>query len=138
MRKSTKLFTSMAVIAALGLPLSACSSSPQENASAACDSYAALVGAVAEVKTTLSSGSSIGEIQAARDKVKAAYTDLEKSLDKVGADRKEAVDAAVKDFDKAVSDVDKNLTVPQAKEALSDDIAKVEAAQADLKKDLAC
>ena len=80
----------------------------------------------------------MNDIQAARDKVKTSYTELQKSLDKVSGDRKDAFDAAWKDFDKAVSDVDKNLTVPQAKEALADDVAKIEAAQTDLNKDLTC
>ncbi|MFF5792479.1 hypothetical protein ACFY5D_10545 [Paeniglutamicibacter sp. NPDC012692] len=137
MRKTTKLFTSLAMTLALGASLAACSS-PEENSSAACDSYAKLVGSVAEVKTSLTSASSVNDIQAAHEKVKTSYADLQKSLDKVSGDRKEAFDAAWKDFDKAVSDVDKNLTVPQAKEALADDVAKIQAAQTELNKDLTC
>lgn len=138
MRKTTKLFTSLAMTIALGASLAACSASPEENSKAACDSYAAFVGAVAEVKTSLTSGSTVGDIQSARDKVSTAYTELQKSLDKVSGDRKNELDAAWKDLDKAVSDVDKNLTIPQAAESLSAPVAKVEAAQSDLNKDLTC
>lgn len=138
MRKTTKLFTSLAMTIALGASLAACSASPEENSKAACDSYAAFVGAVAEVKTSLTSGSTVGDIQSARDKVSTAYTELQKSLDKVSSDRKDELDAAWKELDKAVSDVDKNLTIPQAAESLSAPVAKVEAAQTDLNKDLTC
>ncbi|GAA1495134.1 hypothetical protein [Paeniglutamicibacter kerguelensis] len=138
MRKSTKLFTSLAMTVALGASLAACSSTPEENTAAACDSYAAFVGAVAEVKTSLNSGSNIGAIQAARDKVKAAYSDLEKSLEKVGEDRRDAFETAWDDLDKAVSDVDPDMTVPEAKASLSDNIAQVETAQKNLNDELGC
>lgn len=138
MRKTTKLFTSLAMTLALGASLAACSASPEENSKAACDSYAAFVGAVAEVKTSLTSGSTVGDIQSARDKVTTAYTDLQKSLDKVSSDRKGELESAWKDLDKAVSDVDKNLTVPQAKDTLTAPVQKVEEAQTALNKDLTC
>lgn len=138
MRKNTKLFTSLAMTIALGASLASCSTTPEENTAAACDSYAAFVGAVAEVKTSLNSASSVGVIQAARDKVKAAYTDLEESLEKVSDDRKDAFEAAWNDLDKAVSDVDEDMTVPQAKAALSDNIAQVETAQKNLNEELSC
>lgn len=138
MRKTTKLMASLALAAALGTSLAACSSSPEENTASACDSYAAFVGAVAEVKTSLSSSSTVGEIKAARDKVTTAYTELNTALDKVGSDRADTLAAAWKDLDSAISGMDEGLTVPEAKEALQGDLGKVESAQTGLDADLKC
>ncbi|MGL3805739.1 hypothetical protein ACSYDW_06530 [Paeniglutamicibacter sp. R2-26] len=138
MRKTAKLFTSLTLTAVLGASLAACSSTPEENTAAACDSYAAFVGAVAEVKTSLTSAPTVGEIKEARDKVASSYADLQKSLEKVEADRKDALDAAWKNLDKAVSDVDSDMTVPQAKDSVSDDIAGVETAQKGISEALKC
>lgn len=138
MRNTTKMFTSLTLTALVGVSLAACSSTPQENTSAACDSYAAFVGSVTEVKTSLDSASTVGDIQAARDKVASSYADLQKSLDKVAEDRKDALDTAWNDLNKAVSNVSSSMTVPEAKASVSDDVAKVEAAQKAVGEDLKC
>lgn len=134
----SKLITSLTLTVALGASTAACSSSPVENVAEACDSYEALVGAVAEVKTAIGSGSTIGEIREARDEVKTAYADLEGSLEDVSGDRLESFEEAWKDLDHAVSELDENLTVPQARDALSEDFEDLETAHAALSEDLSC
>ncbi|GAA1495040.1 hypothetical protein [Paeniglutamicibacter kerguelensis] len=138
MRNTTKMFTSLTLTALLGVSLAACSSTPEENTAAACESYAAFVGSVAEVKTSLDSGSTVGDIQAARDKVASTYDDLRKSMENVAEDRKGELDTAWNDLNKAVNDVSSSMTVPEAKASLSDDVAKVEAAQEAVGEDLKC
>lgn len=138
MRNTGKTFTSLSLTALLAVSLAACSSTPQENTKAACDSYTAFSTAVSGLKTSLDSGSTVGDIQSARDKVSSTYSDLQKSLDKVSEDRKNALDSAWNDLNKAVSDVSPDMTVPEAKASLTDDVAKVAAAQTAVNEDLKC
>lgn len=138
MRKTTKGVGAALMCLALGVSLGACSSTPEENESAACDSYAAFAGTVAEVRTSLNSDSSIAEIKDGSDKVKDAYADLKESIGTVSADRQEALDEAWTSLDTAISDLDADLSVPEAKNAIESDLETVEMAQAEVKSDLSC
>lgn len=138
MRSTTTMFASVALAAVLGTSMAACSSTPEENTVSACDSYTTFVNAVGDVNTALASGSTIGDIQDARDKAAKAYDELNKNLDKVSQDRVDALGSAWKDLDKAVTGLDKDLTVPEAKAALNGNISELASAQSELNADLKC
>ena len=127
-----------AAILALGLVVTGCTATPEENADAACDAYAELVGAVTEAQTALDESSTLEEIREARESVADAYDELEASLDDVDRDRIDALATAWESFDRAVDDLDDGLTVPEAAEELSDEVAAVRSAQEDLGTDLTC
>ncbi|MBP2414369.1 hypothetical protein JOF48_003168 [Arthrobacter stackebrandtii] len=138
MRKAIQIITAVSLAASLGLSLGACSSSPSENKAAACQANTAFVEAVTGVQNSLDSSSTLAEIKAARDTVKTAYTELDKQLDKVGSDQVKALETAWKDLDDAVSGLDDNLTVPEAKVALEDSLAQVKNAQDKIESGLTC
>ncbi|MBP2414200.1 hypothetical protein JOF48_002999 [Arthrobacter stackebrandtii] len=138
MRKTTKMFASLALAAILGTSMAACSSTPEENTTSACDSYTTFVNAVGDVNTALTSGSTIGDIRDARDKAASAYEELNKNLDEVSQDRVDALDAAWEGLDKAVTGLDKDMTIPEAKDALTGNVSKLASAQSELNADLKC
>ena len=138
MRKAIQIITAVSLAASLGLSLGACSSSPSENKASACQANTAFVEAVAGVQNSLNSSSTLAEIKTARDKVKTAYTELNKQLDKVGSDQAKALETAWEDLDKAVSGLDDKLTVPEAKVALEDSLAQVKNAQDKIESGLTC
>ncbi|PYI38044.1 hypothetical protein CVS30_12555 [Arthrobacter psychrolactophilus] len=138
MRTSLRIISALSLTATLALSVAACSSSPEENTASACSAQTAFVTAVNEVKTSLDESSTLAEIKVARDKVSTAYSTLNKELDNVGSDQAKELETAWKDLDKAVSDLDDGLTVPQAKDALSGSLSKVENAQTAVKTGLDC
>lgn len=112
--------------------------SPEENAAAACDSYAEFVGAVAEARTSLSESSSIGEIRDARDNVSTAYDNLVVSAEQVNEDRLAALEESWNSYDEGVENLDPNLTVPEAAQQLRGNIESVVSAQNELGASLGC
>lgn len=130
---------SIALCGALGLTLSACGGSdPQENETAACDAYAEFTQSLKDARGSLSASSTVGEITEARDSIRASYDQLAESLGDVNDDRRQALEDAWGDFDKAVKDVDQDQTVPEAITSLTSDMVQVEAAQRALGADLSC
>lgn len=139
MNKKHLVIPSIVAATLLSLALSACSSpSPTENAASACTAYEALATAVSAAKISLDSSSTLEEIGESRDAVKDAYAELSGALDTVSADRQAALKSAWTEFDTAVSNIDENLTVPEAARELRDDVLKIEAAQRALEEDLSC
>ncbi|NHB84401.1 hypothetical protein G7085_06735 [Tessaracoccus sp. HDW20] len=93
---------------------------------------------MAKAKVSLSSSSSIADITAARDEVKASYDELTTAIDKIEADRKDDLAAARTQLQDAIKDIDTDLTVPEAAATLTDELAEVEAAQEALEAALTC
>ncbi|NKR41600.1 hypothetical protein [Prescottella equi] len=141
MSRITLLATTF-VAGALLLSAAGCSSdddhSAADNVAAACDSYAAWVGAVAEAQTSLDASSSLGEISDTRDEVSGAHDDLVASVTTVGQDRLDALSAAWVEYDQAVTNLDPNLTVPAAAQQLRGNIASIVEAQNALGSSLGC
>ncbi len=139
MARIRSLIASVTLCGVLAISLAACSTpTPQDNSAAACDAYDAFVQSVSDAKDSLSTSSTIGEITEARDEVKSSYADLDKALTAVSEDRRATLEDAWASFDDAVAGIDKDLTVPEAASTLTDDLAKIEAAQTALNEDLVC
>lgn len=138
MKKQFRSALALAFGAALALTATACSSTPEENEAGACDAYKNFVEAVAGVQATVDGSSSVGDIREAREKVATTYKELEGSLDKVSADRKEALSGSWEQLSKAIEDLDENLSVPEAKTAISDEITALQSAQTSANADLKC
>lgn len=138
MKKFAKSALALTFGTALAFSATACSSTPAENEATACDAYKGFVEAVAGVQATVDGTSSVGEIREAREKVASAYKELEGELDKVSADRKEALASSWEDLNKQVEDLDENLSVPEAKAAVTDQLTALQAAQTSVNTDLSC
>ena len=138
----TKLLATTFVAGALMLSVAACSSdddhSATDNAAAACDSYAAFVGTVAEAQTSLNASSSIGEISETRADVAGAHDDLVAATKTVGKDRLYALSAAWAEYDEAVANLDPSLTVPAAAQQLRGNLESIVLAQNALGSSLGC
>lgn len=137
---STKLtrIAPVLVCAAMAFSLSACSANPADNESAACDAYAAFTESVAKAKTSITPSSTLGEITGARDEIKGSYEKLQTALDKVGADRANALTEAWKKFDRSVDEIDPDLTIPEAISSLQGDVTEIDAARKNLDTTLVC
>lgn len=130
---------SLLACGALALTLAACSSpTPEENESAACDAYTAFVTTVDDARASLSASSTIEEINVARDDVRGSYENLQEALVEVNKDRDSALESAWADFDKAVTNIDPNMTIPDAVASLQEEVAGIETAKQGLDKSLAC
>lgn len=139
MRIGHRFIPFIALVGAATLALGACSSpTAQENETAACDAYTAYTAALDSARAELSASSTIGEIQAARDEVKAAHTTLDKAVENVDVDRLKDLNEAYDAFDKAVSDLDPNASVPEAVNSLEPQISAIEAAKQELTADIKC
>ncbi|GGL81192.1 hypothetical protein [Glutamicibacter protophormiae] len=138
MNKHIKSALALAFGASLALSATACSSSPAENEAGACTAYNDFVAAVAGVQATVDGSSSVGEIREAREKVATTYKELEGNLDKVSADRKQALADSWEQLNKKIEDLDKDLSVPEAKAAISDELAALKSAQTSANTDLKC
>ncbi|MGC0270284.1 hypothetical protein ACPROK_12020 [Glutamicibacter soli] len=138
MNKHIKSALALAFGASLALSATACSSSPAENEADACTAYNDFVAAVAGVQATVDGSSSVGEIREAREKVATTYKELEGNLDKVSADRKQALADSWEQLNKKIEDLDKDLSVPEAKAAISDELAALKTAQTSANTDLKC
>ena len=73
-----------------------------------------------------------GTAASARDQVAKTYDDLIKASQDVARDEVNAVQAAEKNFDRAVKDVPDDATLTQAVGSLRDEAAYVQAAVSDL------
>ncbi|MFC9515561.1 hypothetical protein ACFTSD_07535 [Nocardiaceae bacterium NPDC056970] len=137
-----KLLATTFVAGALMLTAAGCSSdddnSSADNVAAACDSYAAFVGAVSGAQTSLDASSTLGEISDTRDEVAGAHDDLVASVTTVSQDRLDALSAAWTEYDQAVTDLDPNLTVPAAAQQLRGNVAAIVVAQNALGSSLGC
>lgn len=138
MNKHIKSALALAFGASLALSATACSSSPAENEAGACTAYNDFVAAVAGVQATVDGSSSVGEIREAREKVATTYKKLQGNLDKVSADRKQALADSWEQLNKKIEDLDKDLSVPEAKAAISDELAALKSAQTSANTDLKC
>lgn len=138
MNKHIKSALALAFGASLALSATACSPSPAENEAGACTAYNDFVAAVAGVQATVDGSSSVGEIREAREKVATTYKELEGNLDKVSADRKQALADSWEQLNKKIEDLDKDLSVPEAKAAISDELAALKSAQTSANTDLKC
>lgn len=138
MNKHLKSSLALVFGASLALSATACSSSPAENEADACVTYKEFVAAVAGVQATVDGSSSVGEIREAREKVATTYKAMEGDLDKVSADRKQVLADSWENLDKAINDLDQNLSVPEAKSALTDELTALKDAQTSANTDLKC
>lgn len=138
MNKHIKSALALAFGASLALSATACSSTPAENEAGACEAYNEFVAAVAGVQATIDGSSSVGEIREAREKVATTYKELEGKLDKVSADRKQAMADSWEQLNKKIEDLDENLSVPEAKAALTEDLTALKDAQTSANDDLKC
>ncbi|QBJ96431.1 hypothetical protein ERC79_11025 [Rhodococcus sp. ABRD24] len=138
----TKLLATTFVAGALMLSVVGCSSDDEnsavDNAAATCDAYAAFVGAVAEAQTSLDASSTLEEIGATRAEVAGAHDALATSATAVSQDRFDALSAAWAEYDQAVTNLDPNLTVPEAAQQLRGNVASIVSAQNALGSSLGC
>lgn len=138
MNRNREFFASVALCGGLALSLTACGDSSEENTSTACAAYDAFVLSVSDARESLNPSSTIGEITAARDRVKDAYADLDDALTNVSEDRENALEDAWSSFDDAAGDIDEEMTVPEAAGTLSDDVSRIETAHSALGEELVC
>lgn len=137
--QTIKTLPVLGAVALLAISLTGCSTAtPVENADAACDAYSSFVGVVAEAKSSIDASSSIGDIAAARDDIKAEYAALNESLADVTTDRQIELEAAWGELDNTIAELDDTLTVPEAIQAVQGSVADVERAQEALAADLTC
>lgn len=137
----------IALLAAVAL-LAGCSpSSPgtsvssaraQENVSQACAAASAYAAALTNFKQTLKPGATLEQVNSARDQVAKTYDDLVKASQDVAKDEVDAVQAAEKNFDRAVKAVPDDATLTQAFGSLRDEAANVQAAVSDLRTAAKC
>ena len=117
---------------------SASSARAQENVSQACAAARAYAAALTNFKQTLKPGATVEQIRSARDQVAKTYDDLIKASQDVARDEVNAVQAAEKNFDRAVKDVPDDATLTQAVGSLRDEAANVQAAVSDLQTAAKC
>ena len=137
----------IALVAAVAL-LTGCSpSSPgtsvssaraEKNVSQACAAASAFTAALTNFKQTLKPGVTVGQLDSARDQVAKTYDDLIKASQDVAKDEVDAVQAAEKNFDRAVKAVPDDATLTQAVGSLRDEAANVQAAVSDLRTAAKC
>jgi len=138
---------SIALVATVGL-LTGCSpSSPgtsvssaraQENVSQACAAASAYAATLTNFKQTLKPGATVEQVNSAREQVAKTYDDLIKASQDVAKDEVDAVQAAEKNFDRAVKAVPDDATLTQAFGSLRDEAANVQAAVSDLRTAAKC
>ncbi|BCW66810.1 MAG TPA: hypothetical protein VF885_20795 [Arthrobacter sp.] len=137
----------IAVAASLALLTGCSTSSPgtsvssaraQENVSQACAAASAYSAALTNFKQTLKPGATVEQINSARDQVAKTYDDLIRASQDVARDEVDAVQAAEKNFDRAVKAVPDDATLTQAFGSLRDEAANVQAAVSDLRTAAKC
>ncbi|PRZ06905.1 hypothetical protein BCE75_105220 [Isoptericola sp. CG 20/1183] len=137
MRKNT-LWTAASAAALVVPTLAACSDSPEENTATACADWEAFRTALGDLRTTLTSEPTVGEVQTAREAVGDAYADLEDSLGSVADDRTEALDDAWESLQDAIDDVDDDASLADAASQVSEQADAVQTAGQDATAELGC
>lgn len=102
-----------------------------------CTDLAAYEAAVATLEG-MSADSTIEDLQSAHTAVADAWTTVVQSAAQVPEARIENLDAAMQSLATAVSDIDASMTFAEAKESITDEVAGVQAARAELATSAEC
>lgn len=113
------------------------SQSTQDKKTELCTNLARFKTAVATLKS-MSPSSTVGDFRTAQDQVKTTFNDVKNSARNVQDAKAEDLERAYENLDKAVRDVPSTATLQQATASVSDEIAAVETAEAQMKSGLKC
>lgn len=102
-----------------------------------CTDLARFRTAVASLKS-LSPNSTVSDLKQAQDQVKTAFGEVKSSAANVQEARVTELEEAKANLDKAVQDIPETVTLQQASESISEEVAAVEAAQAQMESGVNC
>lgn len=111
--------------------------STQDKKTELCTNLARFKTAVATLKS-ISPSSTVGDFRTAQDQVKTTFNDVKNSARNVQDAKAEDLERAYENLDQAVRGVPDTATLQQATESVSDEIAAVEAAEAQMQSGLNC
>ncbi|PPB48304.1 hypothetical protein C4K88_15240 [Arthrobacter pityocampae] len=133
------VLTGLITWGAIAALLAGCNSStPSENTDQACASADAFRTAVNDFTDTLSPGTTVDEVQAAREDVQRTFEDLMEEGGDVAEDKREALNKAVGEFQTAVDAVPDDAALLERAAVLRAEVAKIDITRDEYVAELDC